>query len=59
MFLHNITLVFDDKFATVPFMKNGEVPEFWSDLVQKSSASCTNEDFDLATTWANDFITAK
>jgi hypothetical protein len=51
-------LVFDDEFATVPFMNNGEVPALWSDLVQKSSASCTDEDFDLATSWANDFINA-
>lgn len=49
-------VVFDDEFSTVPFMKNGEVPPHWSDLVKQSTELATDEDFDLATTWANDFI---
>jgi hypothetical protein len=52
-------VVFDDEFATVPFMRNGEVPPNWSDLVRHSATLATDEDFDLATTWANNFIDGK
>ena len=52
-------IVFDDEFSTVPFMDNGEIPAFWSDLVQRSTEDSTDAAFDLATTWANDFITAR
>jgi hypothetical protein len=49
-------IVFDDEFSTVPFMKNGEVPPHWSDLVKKSAELATDEDFDAATNWANEYI---
>ena len=49
-------LVFDDEFSTVPFMRDGEVPPHWSELVQHSAELVTNEEFDLATTWANSYI---
>ena len=37
-------------------MRNGEVPPHWSTLVTISAQQVTDEDFDLATTWANDYI---
>ena len=49
-------LVFDDEFSTVPFMRNGEIPPHWTDLVRCSAELATDDDFDLATSWANDFI---
>ena len=49
-------IVFDDEFLTVPFMQNGEIPPHWSELVNCASVLATDEDFDLATSWANDFI---
>ena len=52
-------LVFDDEFSTVPFMRNGEIPPHWTELVHCSAELATDEEFDLATSWANDFIANK
>ena len=52
-------VVFDDEFSTVPFMLNGEVPPHWSDLVKRSAELVTDEEFNLATTWAQNFIGGK
>ena len=52
-------IVFDDEFSTVPFMRNGEIPPHWSQLVTSAAELVTDEEFDLATSWANDFITNK
>ena len=49
-------LVFDDKFATVPFMRNGEIPPHWEALVKSSTSLSTPEDFDLAKSWENQYI---
>ena len=35
-------------------MRSGEIPPHWSELVAKSAELATDEDFDLATTWANE-----
>ena len=45
-------VVFDDNFATVPFMKNGEIPPHWTDLVKYNSESATDDTINLANTWA-------
>jgi hypothetical protein len=52
-------IVFDDEFTTVPFMRNGEIPPHWSDLVKCSVELTTDEDFDLAMSWANSYINSK
>ena len=52
-------LVFDDEFSTVPFLSNGEIPPHWSDLVSRSAQLVTSEEFDLATSWAHNFINGK
>ena len=49
-------VVFDDEFSTVPFMRDGEVPPHWRDLVQHSAEVVSGDDFDLATTWANAYL---
>jgi hypothetical protein len=49
-------IVFDNEFSTVAFMRNGEIPPHWSALVQQSAELATDEEFDLATTWANNYI---
>jgi hypothetical protein len=51
-------VVFDDEFTTVPYMRNGEVPSHWNQLVECSAELTTDADFDLATTWANSYISA-
>jgi hypothetical protein len=38
-------------------MRNGEIPSQWTDLVQRSVEIATDDDFNLATTWANNFLT--
>ena len=48
-------LVYDDEFSTVPFMTEGTIPPHWEQLVEKSCELATDEDFDLATSWANDY----
>ena len=50
-------VVFDDEFSTVKYMKNGEVPPHWSDLCKHSAESASDEVINLATTWANNFVT--
>ncbi len=52
-------LVFDDEFSTVPYMTSGEVPPHWAELVKTSANLATDDDFDLATSWANDYISGK
>lgn len=52
-------LVFDDEFSTVSFMTEGTIPPHWEQLVTKSAQLASDEDFDLATSWANDFIAGK
>lgn len=49
-------LVYDDEFSTVQFMRNGEIPPHWSELVRHSSTVSTTERFDQATNCANDYI---
>ena len=46
-------VVFDDQFTTVSYMKNGEIPPHWEDLVMLHSESVTNEKIHLANTWAD------
>ena len=45
-------VVFDDNFTTVPYMKNGEIPPHWSDLVLHNTESVTDMKIELANTWA-------
>ena len=52
-------VIFDDEFSTVPFMRNGEIPSHWSQLCKQSAQLVTAEDFNLATTWAQNFISGK
>ncbi len=44
-------VVFDDTFATIPFMDNGTVPPHWADLHKHSTERATNEEFNLAEEW--------
>ena len=44
-------VTFDDKFVTVPFLRSGDIPPSWSDLVHHNTESATDEAFDLSTTW--------
>ena len=46
-------VVFDNKFSTVPFMRNNEIPPNWKELVEKSSQTFTDESYDLAKIWSN------
>ena len=52
-------VVFDDDFTTVPYMKNGEIPPNWSQLVTASIEVISDDDFNLATASANDYINDK
>ena len=52
-------LVFDDEFSTVPFMTSGTIPPHWSILVQKSATVASADDFNIATSWANDYISQR
>ena len=45
--------VFNDDFATVPFLTAGDIPPNWSVLVKNGTKSATDEDFNLASTWFN------
>ena len=45
-------VVFDDQFTTVPFMKNGEIPPHWEELVTHNTESVTDKKIDIANTWA-------
>ena len=52
-------LIFDDTFSTVPYMRSGEVPPNWSELVKKSQESLlTDVDFDLASNFHLDEVDA-
>jgi hypothetical protein len=44
-------VVFDDDFATVPYMEAGMIPPHWSDLVHFSSESAGKHALNLAQTW--------
>ena len=46
-------VTFDDKFMTVPFLRSGDVPPDWFDLVLNSTESATDEAFDSSNTWMN------
>ena len=48
-----IHVVFDDKFSTVPFMREGKMPPNWTDLVQRRSQSGAPENIYLKETWFN------
>ena len=39
-------------FTTVPYLRAGEIPPHWKDLVANLSESVTNEKFELANIWA-------
>ena len=45
-------VIFDDKFSTVPFMKNGEISPHWEELVCNISESVTDKTIDFVDTWA-------
>ena len=47
-------VVFDDDFTTVPYLRSGEEPPQWKDLVAKSSEISTDKNFDLASEWTSD-----
>jgi len=44
-------VTFDDKFMTVPFLRSGDVPPTWTDLVLHNTESATDSAFDSANTW--------
>ena len=44
-------VVFDDHFIIVPYMKNGEIPPHWSDIVLNHSESVTDEKIELVNTY--------
>ncbi len=44
-------VVFDDHFATVPFMEKNEVPPHWAKLIENSRKKVTEEHYELAKTW--------
>ena len=44
-------MVFDDEFYTVPFMREGNIPPNWTDLVQQSSQRGVTDNIDLKGTW--------
>ena len=43
-------VAFDDKFETVPYLANSDVPPVWRDLVEKAETSSADE-YDLANHW--------
>ena len=47
-------VVFDDTFSTVKYLRNGEVPPNWTELVRDSSELVTDEAFDAATMYTTD-----
>ena len=49
-------VVFDDEFTTVPYLRSGTIPPEWTQLCKQSMPFATESDFDLATTWANEYI---
>ena len=44
-------LVFDDNFETVAHLREGNVPENWSDLVTNSREKSTEGFYDITKTW--------
>jgi hypothetical protein len=46
-------VVFDDEFTTVQHLRDGTIPTHWKELIEKSSESSTDEDFDLAAVWSS------
>jgi hypothetical protein len=46
-----VHMVFDNTFSTVPYMEKCKVPPNCADLVKKSTAKVTAEDYDLAKMW--------
>jgi hypothetical protein len=52
-------VVFDDEFSTVKYMNNGEIPPHWEQLCKHSCVSASDKNFNLATTWANNFVHGK
>ena len=44
-------MVFDDHFATVPFMEKNEVPPHWAQLVENLQEKVTEEHYKLAKMW--------
>jgi hypothetical protein len=47
-------VVFDDTFSTVPFLRSGEIPPHWKEMVLNNCESVTNEKFELANIWATE-----
>ena len=47
-------VVFDDNFSTVPYMKEGKIPENWDELYNYSRELATEENYDLAESWFRD-----
>ena len=52
-------VVFDDEFTTVPYLRSGTIPPQWTQLCKQSMPFATESDFDLATTWANEYISGQ
>ena len=44
-------VVFDDTFSTVPFLRSGEEPPNWVELVRTSSEKVTTEAYEVADHW--------
>ena len=51
MYCHD-TMWYLNAFTTVPYLRAGEIPPHWKDLVANLSESVTNEKFELANIWA-------
>lgn len=47
-------VVFDDDFSTVPYLWKSEMPPNWTDLVKSSHKKVTDDNFELATQWAEE-----
>jgi hypothetical protein len=52
-------VVYDDEFTTVPYLRSGTIPPQWTQLCKQSMPFATESDFDLATTWANEYISGR
>ena len=46
-------VVFDDEFYTVPFMREGTIPQNWTYFMQRRSQSGAPDNIDLQDTWFN------
>ena len=49
-------VVFDDKFSTVPFIREVIITPNWTDLVERSSQSSALDNIDLMDTWLAPYI---